>query len=69
MGVYSGIELANADLVIDAVYEGVLRANGTYANPLNRLVHVSSRALSIPQQRTRRRLSFDFQPCRTGLAG
>ena len=43
MGVYSGIELANADLVIDAVYEGVLRANGTYADPLNRLVHVSSR--------------------------
>ena len=43
MGVYSESELDDADLIVDAVYEGVAQANGSYADPLNRLVHVSSR--------------------------
>ena len=30
------------DLIVDAVYEGIPRTNGTYADPLNRLVNVSN---------------------------
>jgi len=39
MTVFAGSELETADLIVDAVYEGIPRQNGTYADPLNRLVN------------------------------
>jgi hypothetical protein len=35
-------ELYAADLIVDAVYEGIPKDNGTYADPLNRLVNVAN---------------------------
>ncbi|MDL1862227.1 restriction endonuclease [Betaproteobacteria bacterium PRO7] len=43
MTVFAGNELETADLIVDALYEGILRENRTYADPLNKLVNVSNR--------------------------
>ena len=42
MVVFTGSELETADLIVDAVYEGIPRAKGTYADPLNKLVNVAN---------------------------
>src|SRR3989304_1981613 len=42
MTVFTARDLESADLVVDAVYEGIPRSNGTYADPLNHLVNVAN---------------------------
>src|SRR5258708_4713079 len=42
MRVFSGDKLVEANLVIDAAYEGPRTTKGAYLDPLNKLVHVST---------------------------